>query len=166
MKTNVKHLLSKVVVIGLFFALCFTFMGCATIMHGTSQEVGIQSRPSGAKVAIDNQDFGSTPVIAKLSRKDSHTVSVTMEGFLPFDATITRSTSGWVWGNIVFGGLIGLAVDAISGGLYKLKPEQVEAQLKESGMSGMALQGDIIIAVVLEPDPGWEKIGNLVRSDD
>ena len=87
-----------------------------------------------------------------------------MDGYLPFDATITRSTSGWVWGNIVFGGLIGLAVDAISGGLYKLKPEQVEAELASQGM-GSRLQGsDIIITVVLEPNPDWEKVGNLTPS--
>jgi len=138
------------------------FFGCATIMHGTSQEIGIQSRPTGATVTIDNKDFGKTPVIAKLSRKDNHTVHLTLDGYQPFDATITRSTSGWVWGNIVFGGLIGLAVDAISGGIYKLSPEQVEAELASKGM-GTSMQGsDIIITVVLDPDPSWEKVGNLL----
>jgi len=139
-------------------------LGCATIMHGTSQEIGIQSRPTGATVTIDNREFGKTPVIAMLSRKDNHTVHLALDGYQPFDATITRSTSGWVWGNIVFGGLIGLAVDAITGGLYKLKPEQVEAELASQGM-GSKLQGsDIIITVVLEPGPDWEKVGNLVPS--
>jgi len=141
------------------------FFGCATIMHGTSQEIGIQSRPTGATVTINNQEYGKTPVVAKLSRKDNHTVHLTLDGYQPFDATITRSTSGWVWGNIVFGGLIGLAVDAISGGLYKLSPEQVEAELAGKGM-GMDMQGsDIIITVVLEPDPSWEKVGNLLPAN-
>ena len=141
------------------------FFGCATIMHGTSQEIGIQSRPTGATVTINNQEYGKTPVVAKLSRKDNHTVHLTLNGYQPFDATITRSTSGWVWGNIVFGGLIGLAVDAISGGLYKLSPEQVEAELASKGM-GMDMQGsDIIITVVLEPDPSWEKVGNLLPAN-
>jgi len=141
------------------------FFGCATIMHGTSQEIGIQSRPTGATVTINNQEYGKTPVVAKLSRKDNHTVHLTLDGYQPFDATITRSTSGCVWGNIVFGGLIGLAVDAISGGLYKLSPEQVEAELAGKGM-GMDMQGsDIIITVVLEPDPSWEKVGNLLPAN-
>jgi len=141
------------------------FFGCATIMHGTSQEIGIQSRPTGATVTINNQEYGKTPVVAKLSRKDNHTVHLTLNGYQPFDATITRSTSGWVWGNIVFGGLIGLAVDAISGGLYKLSPEQVEAELASKGM-GMDMQGsDIIITVVREPDPSWEKVGNLLPAN-
>ncbi|MFQ5499687.1 MAG: PEGA domain-containing protein [Candidatus Zixiibacteriota bacterium] len=138
------------------------FLGCATIMHGTSQEIGIQSQPTGAIVTIDNQVFGTTPVVANLSRKDTHIVHFALDGYQPFDATLTRSTSGWVWGNIVFGGLIGLAVDAISGGLYKLSPKQVEAELASEGMS-MDIQGSsVIITVVLEPDPSWEKVGNLL----
>ncbi|MDF1545592.1 MAG: PEGA domain-containing protein [bacterium] len=141
-----------------------TFVNCGTIMQGSSQEIGIQSRPTGATVTIDNRQFGQTPVVAKLSRKDNHVVRVTLAGYEPFDATITRSTSGWVWGNIVFGGLIGLAVDAISGGLYKLKPEQVEARLASKSMGYIGETCDFYIAVVLEKDPNWEKIGTLVPS--
>lgn len=141
------------------------FFGCATIMHGTSQEIGIQSKPTGATVAIDNREYGKTPVVAKLARKDNHTVHFTLEDYQPLDATITRSTSGWVWGNIVFGGLIGLAVDAISGGLYKLSPEQVEAELASQGIGSTSGDSDVIITVVLEPDPTWQKVGNLVPAD-
>lgn len=161
-------LVKRNVCLAIAIALILTtvaLLGCATIMHGTSQDIGIQSRPTGATVTVDNQAYGKTPVIAKLSRKDHHVVHFTLEGYQPFDATITRSTSGWIWGNIVFGGLIGLAVDAITGGLYKLKPEQVEAVLTSQGTSD-SMQGiDIIITVVLEPDPNWEKIGNLVPTN-
>jgi hypothetical protein len=48
-----------------------------------------------------------------------------------------------VWGNIVFGGIIGLAVDAITGGLYKLAPEQVSAQLAR-GEIQMAEGGEVV----------------------
>ncbi len=52
-----------------------------------------------------------------------------LNGYQTFDATLTREASGWVWGNIVFGGLIGLAVDAIDGGFYNLTPKEVKAAL-------------------------------------
>lgn len=110
------------------FALFF-LSSCGTIIHGTRQDIGISSNPSGANVTIDNIQFGKTPVIAKLAREDNHTVKIEQPGFQPFDATITNSVSGWVWGNIILGGLIGLAVDAVSGGLYYLSPEQVNATL-------------------------------------
>ena len=111
------------------FMMAIALSGCATIMHGTSQDIGFQSAPTNAKVTVDGLPMGNTPVVAKLSRKDNHIVKMNLEGYQPFEATLTRGTSGWVWGNIVFGGLIGLAVDAMSGGLYNLTPTQISAQL-------------------------------------
>ena len=87
-------------------------------MHGTSQDLGISSSPTNATVMIDNVDAGKTPLVGKLSRKDNHIIKIQLGGYQPFEGTVTRKVSGWVWGNILFGGVIGLAVDAISGGLY------------------------------------------------
>lgn len=134
---------------------------CATIMHGTNQEVGLSSTPTNARVTVDNKPLGNTPVVAKLSRKDNHIVRFDLDGYQPFEATLTRRTSGWVWGNIVFGGLIGLAVDAISGGLYKLTPEQIAGTMP-SQTAAVTADG-LYIAVVLRPDASWERIGQLDR---
>jgi hypothetical protein len=38
--------------------------------------------------------------------------------------------SGWIWGNLAFGGLIGLAVDFGTGGGYQLSPESLSAPLQ------------------------------------
>jgi len=113
----------------LLTTLVVSLTGCCSIIHGTRQDVGISSAPTGAMVKIDNVSSGNTPVVAKLTRKDNHFVRVELSGYQPFDMTLTRSVSGWVWGNIVFGGLIGLAVDAIDGAFYNLSPEQVSATL-------------------------------------
>lgn len=137
--------------------------GCATIMQGTSQELSVASTPSGARVLVDGTEMGRTPYVASLKRKDKHVVRIEMDGYQPFELPIARATSGWVWGNIVFGGLPGLAVDAISGGLYKLKPEQVEATLAQS-TAAVGEHGDVmVLAVVLRADPEWERIGGLAR---
>lgn len=134
--------------------------GCATIMHGSHQDVGIGSSPTGASVMIDNVQNGMTPVIAKLTRKDNHVITITMPGYAPFSATVTRSVSGWVWGNLVFGGLIGLAVDGISGGIYKLTPEQLTGTLAQARASN---DGSVYIMVVLKPEAGWTKVAQLTR---
>jgi hypothetical protein len=134
---------------------------CATIMHGTNQDVGLSSSPTNARVTVNNKPVGSTPVVAKLSRKDNHIVRFELEGYQPFEATLTRRTSGWVWGNIVFGGLIGLAVDAMSGGLYKLTPEQIAGAML-SATAALTPDG-LYIAVVLQAEPEWQKIGELDR---
>lgn len=132
---------------------------CGTIIHGTRQDVGVSSSPTGAQVVVDNMPLGQTPVVAKLTRKDNHVIRITMPGYQTFETNVTRSVSGWVWGNIVFGGLIGLVVDAISGGLYKLRPEQVTGTLATADVRSE--QGALYVAVVLAPDPSWEKVGQL-----
>lgn len=139
--------------------------GCATIIHGTTQQVSISSAPSRAAVAVNGRALGQTPVLADLARKDTHTIQVTLEGYQPYEITLVRNVSGWVWGNIVFGGIIGLAVDAISGGLYRLSPEQVMAELRSAVGAADAVRavppgGDLLyLTVVLRPDPTWERVG-------
>jgi hypothetical protein len=137
--------------------------GCGTIMHGSSQGVGLASSPTNAKITIDNIAKGNTPVIAELTRKDTHIIKFELDGFLPYEATITRKVSGWVWGNIVFGGLIGLAVDAISGGLYELSPSEVSANLARQTSVAPAKPGTVNVFVVLKADPSWKKVGQLSR---
>ena len=135
---------------------------CGTIIQGTSQQVSVSSYPSNAVVEVDGQQMGRTPVVLDLKRKDKHTVLITLDGYNPYEAAIARKVSGWIVGNILFGGLIGLAVDAISGGMYKLSPDQITAELRENGDSARVLHdGELFITVVLKPDPSWEKIGQL-----
>ncbi len=145
----------------LFTALVVSITGCCSIIHGTRQDVGISSAPTGAMVKIDNVSSGNTPVVAKLTRKDNHFVRVELSGYQPFDMTLTRSVSGWVWGNIVFGGLIGLAVDAIDGAFYNLSPEQVSATLAANHASVSKTGDGIYLFAVLKPEPGWVKVGQL-----
>ncbi|MBX6331049.1 MAG: PEGA domain-containing protein [Gemmatimonadaceae bacterium] len=137
--------------------------GCASIIHGTTEDIGFSSSPTAAKVLIDGQALGNTPLITKLSRKDNHIVRMELDGYQPFEATLTRSVSGWVWGNLVFGALPGLAIDAISGGLYKLTPEQVAAQMAKQGASVTRGQDAIYVGVVLTPDSTWQRVGTLER---
>ena len=138
-------------------------MGCATLMHGTKQDLGISSQPTNARVTIDNKPLGSTPVIAKLSRGDNHIVKIELDGYAPFEATLTKKVSGWVWGNVVLGGLIGLAVDAITGGLYNLTPDQIAGQLARQGASVEKNAEGIYVVLVRSSDPSWQRIGELSR---
>lgn len=130
--------------------------GCATIISGTSQEIGIVSRPSGAKVIINGVFRGTTPMAIKLSRKDTHKIRLELEGYKPYEVVLVRRINWWVLGNLIFGGLIGLAVDAISGGIYRLSPDSIDVKLDVA-------KGDTVlfIKVVEGYDPSWEKIGQL-----
>jgi hypothetical protein len=145
------------------FATLVLTASCGSIMHGGSQDIGISSSPTGAAVTVDNMGKGVTPIVANLSRKQNHIVKVELPGYAPAELTLTNSVSGWVWGNIVFGGLVGLAVDAISGGLYNLNPDQLQTTLAKQGASIAPTKDGIYVVLVRQADPGWTKVGQLER---
>ena len=88
-------------------------------------------------------------------------VKIELDGYHADETTLTREVSGWVWGNIVFEGLIGSVIDASAGGMYKLSPEQINADLKSSQANVIKNDNGILIAVVMKADPYWEKVGTL-----
>jgi hypothetical protein len=144
-----------------------TLFGCASIIHGSTQDIAISTNPSGANVVVDGETLGRTPVIAHLKRGDNHMLRAELPGYVPYEMAFTKEVSGWVWGNLVFGGLIGLAVDAISGGLYYLTPEQVMGELR-NGAPGAAPTAQLLpskdgiaVLIVLSPKSGWKMIAQL-----
>ena len=143
---------------------------CGTIIHGSEQEIGFRSAPERATVKVDNLPIGQTPIVHKLARKSQHVVQFELAGYEPYSMQISRKASGWVWGNIVFGGLVGLVVDASTGGMYKLTPEQVFGQMSQPTQAGEKRTGDagftqegIYVSVVLRANPNWQKVGQMER---
>ena len=135
---------------------------CASIMQGTTQQVSLASSPTGASITVNGRPLGVTPAAIDLKRKDNHTVRIELSGYQPYEIALTRSVSGWVWGNIVFGGLPGLAIDAITGGLYKLSPEQITATLVADGAPEVSLTDDqLYVFVTLAPQAEWQLLGQL-----
>jgi hypothetical protein len=153
----------KWISLALIVGLAATFTSCATILRGTGHGIGIASQPPGASVVIDNKDYGVTPVSAKLRRKENHRVVIQLEGYQPYEVVLTRQTSAWVFGNILFGigAPIGLAIDAISGGMYTLKPDQLDADLRPSVTQADGEVASLYVVLVPKADPGWQKIGQL-----
>lgn len=136
---------------------------CASIMHGTKQPVSVSSAPTGATVYLNGQLLGKTPVVADVSRKtQGNRIRLELEGYEAKEIALSRSVSGWVWGNIIFGGLIGLVVDASTGGMYKITPEVVMTNLSTTKPQGSNHE-HLYITVVMDIDPQWEKIGQLKK---
>lgn len=144
-----------------FLVLTFLLTGCATIMHGTNQDIGISSNPTGAEVTVDGTLRGATPLVTEMKRGNNHIVKLQLPGYAPYEATFTKSVSGWVVGNLLFGGLIGLAVDAITGGLYNLSPEQLAAQLGPGTRVSLEDDDVIRVFVVMQPRPEWQLVAQL-----
>ena len=150
--------------IALMVGLVSVWTGCATILKSTGQGMSITSRPSGAEVLVDNESKGITPVSTKLRRKENHTIVIRLDGYEPYETVLTRQTSGWVFGNILLGPgvVIGIAVDAISGGMYKFEPSGVNADLRTTA-EATSSEGKLHVVLVPKADPDWIKVGQLER---
>ena len=114
-------------VVVLAAAACAGLTGCATLVHGSHQRVLIQSAPSGAPVSIDGKNAGVTPMVAKVTRRSSHTVLVGPAGGPQVRHSLTSRPSAWLLPDLMFWPL--LVVDFASGGAFVLTPSEVFAML-------------------------------------
>jgi hypothetical protein len=124
MKTN-HHQLSTVLLTVLVLGFTITLTGCATIITGKYQEIPVTSEPPGAKVRADTGETILTPGKFHLIRNQSHTLIAEYQGCEPQQFALHNKAQGWVWGNIIAGGLIGLVIDCSSGASDELIPKEI-----------------------------------------
>ena len=145
----------------LLIASTAIFAGCATIICGTTQSVNFTSSPSSATIYDNGMQIGKTPLSAELSRKKEHAITIKLDGYKDYEILIKQEFNAWYIGNIMFGGMIGLIVDPLTGAMYRLTPNQISAELEGQATSFKQTVNDIYIAVSLHPNPAWECIGAL-----
>lgn len=116
-----------VIVLGILF-----ITACATIMNGDMVNVPVYTTPSGAMLVINGMEYTSPATVQAPRGKGDFKLHIEKEGYKPVDVLLRQSVDGWLWGNIIFGGLIGLAIDFITGDAYDLDPEVVSQQLQNS----------------------------------
>jgi len=111
-------------------------------VSGTDQTVLVSSEPSGAncKLGRGGEVLGyvqSTPGSVTVSKsKDTITVTCEREEHLPGSATLDAEFESMTAGNLIFGGIIGVAIDASSGAMNQypssinvvLAPESFERE--------------------------------------
>lgn len=104
--------------------------GCASIVTpGRFRPVQVQTQPPGAQVFLNDKYEGRSPLTLRVDRKEDHRVRFELPGREPFEGTIESGLNGWVFGNILFGGPIGLIVDLVSGATAAPKPDEFDVQL-------------------------------------
>lgn len=141
--------------------------GCASIIKHGGQGVSFRSTPEGATVSITNRagkkiHRGTTPLTLRLKRgagyfrAERYVVRFEMDGYSPKEMTLKGSVNGWYFGNIIFGGLVGLfIVDPLTGAMYTLKPDDVEIALEALNVaktSGGNLSMTVVLAQELPPE--------------
>ena len=84
--------------------------GCAGIMNGRTQRVGVSSNPPGAQVFLGGEPAGVTPVMVDLPRRERDLVlRLEKDGFVTREVPVERSFSRWLWGDAVWSAVIGSA---------------------------------------------------------
>lgn len=114
--------------------------GCSSILGKSDYPVTIDSQPSAANYVITNRagqrvSSGVTPATITLKsaagyfKGEKYTIELDKNGGQRSAYTLNSTLSGWYWGNLLFGGVIGMfIVDPMTGAMYKL-PERVDIPL-------------------------------------
>jgi hypothetical protein len=130
-----------------FTGIILFFSNCATIVSKSSYPISINSTPSEAKIVVTDKKgleiySGTTPAVMKLSAgygffgKAQYQVKFSKEGYDTKTVPVFFTLDGWYFGNILFGGLIGmLIVDPATGAMYKLDTEYLNESLTRSYVS-------------------------------
>jgi len=114
--------------------------GCSSIISKSDYAVAVNSSPDGANFSITNKaglkvQSGVTPSIVTLKsssgyfKGEAYTIELKKDGYSSKTFTLSSTVDGWYFGNILFGGLIGmLIVDPATGAMYNL-PARADVSL-------------------------------------
>jgi hypothetical protein len=130
--------------VGRFFVTCCWLAvvaaasGCASIVEGTDQSVTVQTTPSGAicELKRDGAVIGvvnPTPGTVTVDKsKYDIAVNCKKDGYQDASGAFSSGFQGMTFGNILFGGLIGVAVDAGSGAMHEYPASVTVAMVPSS----------------------------------
>ncbi len=134
---NIQSLSLQAILVGVALALS----GCASIISGRTATVQIDSKPSNAQVVIHDKHgkqvlTTTTPASVELRRKDKfiwpakYTATIDKPGYKTATVPIDSKINPWIIGNVVLGGVVGLAVDNATGAAWQPKVASIEQPLE------------------------------------
>ncbi|WGF90149.1 hypothetical protein [Marinivivus vitaminiproducens] len=150
----------------LAIALPFALASCASIVSKSDETFAINSVPAGAKFTIADENgvnvyTGMTPLTVTLPKSGGYfngrdySILFERDGFSPYTTTVSSRPSGWyLFGNLLFGGLIGwFIVDPATGSMWTFDETEINPALTPLG-AGLTsgLQSDQPSVVVMTID--------------
>jgi len=149
--------------------------GCATITKSSNQMVTVNTRPAGAECTLEREGqtiavINPTPGTISVE-KDKDVISVVCRkpDYLDSDGTLDSEFEAMTFGNIIFGGIIGVGVDAASGAMHEYPPlvtitlipaEFASVEQRDTFFDGM--RDDLL----RESDKVKERIGKKCMDED
>ena len=113
-----------------------SLFGCATIVEGTSQEISVDSRPTGAQCRLESEGdtlavVERTPQSVTLEKGNRNILVKCASGQAQGFRWLVPEFNDAIFGNFMLGGIIGMSIDADSGAAYSW-PESVLVVLEEA----------------------------------
>ncbi|WP_130286684.1 hypothetical protein [Aquimarina brevivitae] len=130
----------KISVLGLAGLILFA-TSCASIVSKSTYPLSIDSAPSQASIVIKDKKgieifTGQTPATVDLKAgsgffsKARYQVTFSKNGYDSKTIPVEFKLDGWYFGNIVFGGVLGLLIiDPATGAMFKLENEFINETL-------------------------------------
>ena len=160
MRKTCALLLSGIIILG---------SSCASIVSKSKYPITINSRPSDAKITITDKKgvtvfSGLTPAMLKLDAgagffsKARYQVTFEKDGYVSRTVPVNFKLDGWYFGNILFGGLIGLLiVDPATGGMYKIDTEFLDETLEKENGGVSAKANELRILDINDIPAEWKE---------
>jgi len=143
-------------------AVALSLSSCATLFTKSRQEVTFKGIP-GTTVTdtkkntiiaeVGQNGFATAHLRKQLSGID---IKATKDGYDTRDLRMGTKVQGWFWGNILLGGIPGMAIDAATGKMMKFKETLVDVTLTPSATTAYTEIPDMTkdIEVVTRENPG------------
>jgi hypothetical protein len=120
---------------------CAAMSGCATIVHRGPRQISVASTPPGARVSIYDRSnslvqVATTPFLATLPTKfayfkgQDYRLVFELPAYATAEVHLQTKVSRWYFGNLLFGGMLGMIiVDPSTGAMFNLAPDMIDQPL-------------------------------------
>jgi hypothetical protein len=119
--------------------MCATLGACASVSRETGEDISVLTEPAGAMATIADTSIGTyqtctTPCAVHVRRNGDISVAVKKDGYQSDGIRLQLQSSAAgaiaVGGNVLLGGIPGIAVDTYNGAAYDHQPNPVRFTLK------------------------------------
>jgi len=152
---------------GLALVACLS-TGCATVTTGSSQTITVETEPPGAscKMTRDKETIGvvnPTPGSVTIGKdKDEIDINCELSGYHTTTKNLDSSFQGMTLGNVILGGIIGIAIDAGSGAMNEY-PASISIRLMPEAFPSAEKRDQYFDGQVREVNENTEKIAQGKR---
>lgn len=134
-------------------ALSVLSSSCASIFTKSNQEIQFKGIPGTVVIdkkknkpiaEIASNGFATAKIRKQLKGKE---LQATLDGYIPGDYMLNTKIQGWFWGNILLGGIPGMAIDAATGKMMKYKTDMLDVTLQPQTIQ----DGEVVDVISVTP---------------